>query len=134
MRVSKLLLGSIIAIGSLSITPLVLAEEIAKAIEEITVTSRRLEESVQDVPLSVTVFNEEAINKLKPTTLRDFDGLAPNVYIGMNAAGPGNGAIYIRGVGYPGSEKTQSPQVGVIVDDVQLGSNTGQLIDVFDIG
>jgi iron complex outermembrane receptor protein len=133
MRVSRLVLGSIIAIGPMSLTPLVQAEESTGAIEEITVTSRRLEESVQDVPLSVTVFGEEAINKLKPTTLRDFDGLAPNVYIGMNAAGPGNSAIYIRGVGYPGSEKTQSPQVGVIVDDVQLGSNTGQLIDVFDI-
>jgi len=112
---------------------LVLAADANADMEEVVVTSRRQQESVQDVPLSVTVFGAEKIDQLKPTTLRDFDGLAPNVYIGMNAAGPGNSAIYIRGIGYPGSEKTQSPQVGVIVDGVQLGSNTGQLIDTFDI-
>ena len=110
-----------------------IGEETTSIIEEVIVTSRRKNESVQDVPLSVTVFGEEKIAQLKPATLRDFDGLAPNVYIGMNAAGPGNSTIYIRGVGYPGSEKTQSPQVAVIVDDVQMGSSTGALIDVFDI-
>ncbi len=102
-------------------------------IEEIVVTSRRRDESQQDVPLSVTAFNAEAIEQLKPTTLRDFDGLAPNVYIGMNTAGPSASAIFIRGVGYAEIEKTQTPQVGVIVDGVQIGSSTGQLIDVFDV-
>jgi len=102
-------------------------------IEEIIVTSRRRAESVQDVPLSVTAFGEELIEKLRPESLRDFDGLAPNLYVGTNAAGPGASAIYIRGVGYADIEKTQGPQVGVIVDGVQLGSSTGQLIDAFDI-
>ncbi len=103
------------------------------AIEEVIVTSRRTEESAQDVPLSVTAFGTEQIERLKPTTLRDFDGLAPNLYIGMNTAGPGASALFIRGVGYADIEKTQSPQVGVIVDGLQLGSSTGQLIDVFDV-
>ena len=101
--------------------------------EEVVVTSRRRDETSQDVPLSVTAFNAEAIEQLKPTTLRDFDGLAPNVYIGMNTAGPGASALFIRGVGYADIEKTQTPQVGVIVDGVQVGSSTGQLIDVFDV-
>jgi iron complex outermembrane receptor protein len=102
-------------------------------IEEIVVTSRRRDESQQDVPLSVTAFGMEALERLQPTTLRDIDGLAPNLYVGMNTAGPGASAIYIRGVGYADIEKTQSPQVGVIVDGVQIGSSTGQLIDVFDV-
>jgi iron complex outermembrane receptor protein len=103
------------------------------AVEEIIVTSRRREESVQDVPLSVTAFNAEQIEEIKPTTLRDFDGFVPNVYIGMGTAGPSQSAIFIRGVGYADVEKTQSPQVGVIVDGLQMGSNTGQLIDAFDM-
>ena len=102
-------------------------------IEEIVVTSRRRQESQQDVPLSVTAFGTEQIERIKPQTLRDFDGLAPNVYIGMNTAGPGASALYIRGIGYADIEKTQSPQVGVIVDGIQMGSSTGQLIDVFDV-
>ncbi|MEM1433763.1 MAG: TonB-dependent receptor [Pseudomonadota bacterium] len=102
-------------------------------IEEVVVTSRRREESVQDVPLSVTAFGMEAIEQLQPRTLRDFDGIAPNVYIGMNTAGPGASALFIRGVGYADIEKTNTPQVGVIVDGIQIGSSTGQLIDVFDV-
>ncbi|MEQ8486942.1 MAG: TonB-dependent receptor plug domain-containing protein [Pseudomonadales bacterium] len=102
-------------------------------IEEVVVTSRRRDESQQDVPLSVTAFGPEQIAQLQPKTLRDFDGLAPNLYIGMNTAGPGASAIFIRGIGYADIEKTQSPQVGVIVDGLQLGSSTGQLVDAFDI-
>ena len=108
-------------------------QDTSGVIEEIVVTSRRRNESQQDVPASVTAFGAEAIEQLKPTTLRDFDGLAPNLYVGMNTAGPGASALYIRGVGYADIEKSQTPQVGVIVDGVQIGSSTGQLIDVFDV-
>ena len=102
-------------------------------IEEIVVTSRRRDESVQDVPLSVTALGAEELKRLQPTTLRDLDTIAPNIYIGMNTAGPGASAIYIRGVGYADIEKSQSPQVGVIVDGLQLGSSTGQLVDMTDV-
>ncbi|MFT7244434.1 MAG: iron complex outermembrane receptor protein [Candidatus Azotimanducaceae bacterium] len=132
MRLKRALLWSFVLATPMALPQIAVAES-AVDMEEVIVTSRRKNESVQDVPLSVTVFGEEKIKQLKPATLRDFDGLAPNVYIGMNAAGPGNSTIYIRGVGYPGSEKTQSPQVAVIVDDVQMGSSTGALIDVFDV-
>ena len=75
--------------GSTSLAPLVTAEQSNRTMEEVVVTSRRQEESVQDVPLSVTAFGEEAIEQIKPNTLRDFDGLVQNVYIGMNTSGPG---------------------------------------------
>jgi len=105
----------------------------APGVEEIIVTSRFREESIQDVPLAVSAFNEEAIKALSPSTLQDFDGLTPNVFIGMNAAGPGASAIYIRGIGYADIEKTQTPNVGVVIDGVFVPSSTGQLIDTFDI-
>jgi iron complex outermembrane receptor protein len=125
--------SAMVLAGTLAPTTTVLAQESSRAMEEVVVTSRRQEESVQDVPLSVTAFGEEAIERTKPNTLRDFDGLVPNVYIGMNTAGPGASALYIRGVGYADIEKTQSPQVGVIVDGIQMGSSTGQLVDMFDV-
>ena len=102
-------------------------------VEEIIVTSRLREESIQEVPIAVTAFNQEAIAALAPSTLRDFDGLTPNVFIGMNTAGPSAGAIFIRGLGYADIEKTQTSNVGVVVDGVSMPSSTGQLIDTFDI-
>jgi iron complex outermembrane receptor protein len=105
----------------------------AEGIEEIVVTSRLREESIQEVPISVSAFSTEAIKAIAPQTLRDFDQLAPNVFIGNNIAGPSAGAIYIRGLGYADIEKTQTSNVGVVVDGVFLPSNTGQLVDTFDI-
>lgn len=104
-----------------------------EGIEEIIVRTRKRDESLQDVPVAVTAFPEEAIERLAPSTLRDFDGLAPNVFIGMNTAGPSASAIYIRGQGYADIEKTQHPTTGVLLDNVFLGSSTGQLLDAFDI-
>lgn len=105
----------------------------AGAVEEIVVVSRQREESIQEVPIAVSAFNTEAIADLAPATLRDFDGLTPNLFIGMNTAGPGASAIYVRGLGYADIEKTQTPNVGVVIDGVFVPSSTGQLIDTFDI-
>lgn len=137
MRVLIALLGMCAALMLVSPSKSLIAEEAradtSNVIEEIVVTSRRRAETVQDVPLSVTAFGERELERLAPTTLRDLDTMAPNVYIGMNTAGPGASAIYIRGIGYADIEKTQSPQVGVIVDGLQLGSSTGQLVDMTDV-
>jgi iron complex outermembrane receptor protein len=111
----------------------VAAAETSDSIEEILVTSRRRTESSQDVPLAVTAFSEEDIDRIKPDTLRDMDGQMPNVFIGGQTAGPSMGAIFIRGLGYQDVEKNIPPAVGLIIDDVYLGTNTGQLIDMFDV-
>ncbi len=67
MKINKLLVGSLI--GMLPIAPqIVIGEETSRVMEEVIVTSRRKNESVQDVPLSVTVFGEEKIAQLKPNT------------------------------------------------------------------
>jgi iron complex outermembrane receptor protein len=123
--------------GGFALAPLataVAAERESSGIEEIIVTTRRTEESIQDVPVSVTAFREEDLTRIAPKNLRDLDGLMPNVFIGMNTAGPGAGAIYIRGLGYADIEKTQASAVGVIVDGLfQASSTVGQLVDTFDV-
>ncbi len=109
------------------------AAESARVIEEIVVTSRRMEESIQDVPLAVTAFTEEDMERIAPRTIRDLDSLVPNVRIGMVTAAPGQGALFIRGLGYADAENNQPPAVGIIIDGIYQGTNTGQLIDTFDI-
>jgi iron complex outermembrane receptor protein len=100
---------------------------------EVVVTATRREESVQDVPVAVTAITSDQIEELAPRTLQDLSGAAPNLFIGMNTAGPGASAIFIRGLGYADIEKTQNPAAGVVIDNVFLGTSTGQLIDTFDI-
>lgn len=105
----------------------------SRMIEEIIVTSRRLEETQQSVPVAVSAYGEAELERMAPRTLRDLDAMVPNVRIGMNTAGPSAGAIFVRGLGYADIEKTQSPAVGVIVDGIFQGTSTGQLVDMFDV-
>ena len=100
---------------------------------EVVVTARRSAEKLQDVPIAVTAVTKSQIEALKPRTLLDFAGEAPNVLIGLNTAGSGASAIFVRGLGYADIEKGQNPAVGLMIDDVVIGTSTAQLIDAFDI-
>ena len=51
----------------------------AAAIEEIVVTARKREESLQDVPLSVTAFDETTIENTYGENIGEFSKFAPNV-------------------------------------------------------
>lgn len=102
-------------------------------VETIVVTSRRVAERLQDVPAAVTAVTARQIEQLKPRTIQDLSGLAPNVQIGLVGAGAGASAIYIRGLGYSDIEKGQNPAVGLMIDDVVIGTNTAQLVDSFDV-
>ena len=101
--------------------------------QEVTVTARRTQEKLQDVAIAVTAVTTAQIEALKPRTLLDFAGEAPNVLIGLNTAGSGASSIFIRGLGYADIEKGQNPVVGLLIDDVVIGTSTAQLIDAFDI-
>ena len=102
-------------------------------VEEVIVTARRVAEKLQDVPSAITAVNARQLDTLKPRTLEDLSGFAPNVEIGRTGAGPGTSAIYVRGLGYSDVEKGQNPAVELIVDDVVIGTNFGQLVDPFDV-
>ena len=131
MKLRYLSLYFILALANLSFTGFVSGAE-EDEVEELVVTTRRIAENLQEVPSAVSAFNTTALERIQPLTIRDLDTLVPNLFIGMNTAGPNNGSIAIRGQYYGGAEKTQTSPVGVAIDGVFLGSNTGQLIDTFD--
>ncbi len=132
MKLHRLLGGAAAAALILS-TDILMSVPAVAQIDEIIVTARKREESLQSVPLSVTAFSTEQISQINPRSIQDLDGFSPNVFIGQQTAVPGGGAIYIRSEGYSDVEKTQNPSVGLILDDVFLGTNTGQLVDAFDL-
>lgn len=99
----------------------------------IIVNATRQAKDKQKVGVSLTAITGDDLLRLAPRTLQDLQGTAPNVFIGIGTAAPGQSAIFIRGQGYADVEKTQSPPVGVIQDGVFFGNNTGQLLDMFNV-
>lgn len=80
--------------GTLTVAEVVLAQE---PIEEIIVTVRQRAESVQDVPGTVSVLSEEALEASGVERARDFIALTPGVSI-VNAAEVADSQVNIRGI------------------------------------
>ncbi len=104
----------------------------ARVLEEVQVTARQRTESLQDVPVAVTVMDESALQKTFAQNLGEMGDYAPNVTIGtvpgFNAA-----SIAIRGVSTGDIPSTFDPAVTVAVDGFYLGHYQASLLDMFDI-
>ncbi|MEP4147517.1 MAG: TonB-dependent receptor [Halioglobus sp.] len=115
-----------------SAAPLVaVAQEDRIALEEVIVTARKREESLQDVAISVTALSDQ----LQQSTVRNLSNtqeFVPNLLIDLT---PGNqgAAISIRGISFQETDKSLDPPNGVILDGVYLGTTAGALLNNFDI-
>jgi iron complex outermembrane receptor protein len=101
-------------------------------IEDILVSARRRQESIQDVPVAVTAISPRELANMAAPDIRDLVGRTPNLVIDPVNAGPSAAAISIRGISFEDIEKSFDPAVGVLIDDIYIGTNTGQLLDFFD--
>ena len=93
------------------------SDESVSGIEEIVVTARKREESLLDIPESITAISGSNIETQNIKTLDDIGFLVPNLNLSMRADGFPN--VSIRGLGSFGN--TQG--VGFYIDDVQLFSD-----------
>ena len=72
-------------------------EEETAGIEEVIVTARRTEESLQDVPIAVTAFSEEGIQARQIIQTSDIQMNVPNV--SFTNTNFGSFSFSIRGIG-----------------------------------
>jgi iron complex outermembrane recepter protein len=103
-------------------------------IQEITVTAQRRSENLQDVPITIQALTADTLTQLNATTFDDFVKYLPNVTIATN--GPGQGNIYMRGLGTTSSSNqsagalTSFPNVAIYLDD-QPGQLPGRNLDLY---
>ncbi|MDA8620295.1 TonB-dependent receptor [Luminiphilus sp.] len=128
VAVSLLTLGIVNAIPS---APLAQAQD-AK-IEEVIVTARKRQESLQDVPVAVTALTPNQLERGSIQRTTDIDKMVPNVELHQTYIGSESLSASIRGIGYDDIEKSLEPTVGVAVDGVFMASNSGAVFDMFDV-
>ena len=111
------------------------AAEAAKAKEPATVvvTARRREESLQDVPVSVTAFSADQLSK---TAVPDIVGLVqtlPNTTMKASRATNSTLTAFIRGVGQQDPLAGFEAGVGIYLDDVYIARPQGAVADIYDV-
>jgi len=94
------------------------------ALEEIVITAQRREQSLQDVPISVTAFSAEAIERSGISEARDYLSVAPNVgFSDDGGSGSRSVNISIRGVSNVGlGEVSTASSIGFYIDELNVGS------------
>lgn len=96
-------------------------------IDEIIITATKRAESIYDVPMAVSAFNEETIFKQGITDLTDVGKFVPNMTVtGFSAGHVSSINVFLRGIGLQDHLITTEPGVGVYVDGVYLGRQVGQ--------
>lgn len=100
--------------------------------DAIVVTARKRAESIQRVPISVTAFDERALERNAIASIEQVSQYTPNVVFVPISISPTSVAPYIRGIGNFAQEPSQDPPIAISVDGVYLAQISGSLIDVFD--
>jgi iron complex outermembrane receptor protein len=105
-------------------------EAAPRRLPSVSVTARKTSEDIQDVPLSVSAFDAEAIADFGFTDSLAIDDQVPNLEIKTFG---GNPNIFIRGVGNNDFNATTVSPVSIYSDDVLQGLTGGQMMQMFDL-
>ncbi len=103
-------------------------------LEEVIVTARKHAENLQEVGLSVSALSKADLDRRFDVDLQTLQNAAPNLIISDIQQGPGSpAAISIRGIGTTDVEKNFDPTVGVVIDGVFIGVNSGAMLKAIDL-
>jgi len=105
----------------------------ALVLEEILVTARKQKENIQTLSMSVSAIGETEISHGYMRDLRDIASVAPNLIIDHISAAPQAAAISLRGINFQDLERSFEPTVGVVLDGIFLGTNSGAELQIFDM-
>jgi iron complex outermembrane recepter protein len=130
LKPSKLALCVALAIGSTS--SLTLAEDNILALEEIVVYAQKREQSIMEVPIAVSTYNGDAIEKAQVRDAGDLQQLAPSLSVNTSS-GSSDTSFTIRGIGTAGNNAGFEQSVGVFIDGVYRGRAGSALTDYVDI-
>lgn len=99
----------------------------------ITVTARRREESLQDVPVSVTAYSGAQLEQIGAQDITIIAQTTPNVTLEVSRGTNTTLTAFIRGIGQQDPVAGFEAGVGLYVDDVYLNRPQAAVLDIFDV-
>ncbi|MAK60552.1 MAG: TonB-dependent receptor [Ponticaulis sp.] len=126
--------ASILALGTLS-APAVYAQDdetgadSSRRMQTVTVTSGKREQTLQDIPVAVSVVDSETIEKAEILDLLDLQSVVPSLRIDQYQSAAQT-AFNIRGFGNGDNNAGVEPSVGVFIDGVYRSRSAAQIADL----
>ena len=133
--IRALALASVAWSGVLAI-PAVAQDTAAPAVEEeaaIVVTARRREETLVSVPIAVSAFSGDALERTGAIDITDLANMTPNTTLEASRGTNSTLTAFIRGVGQQDPVSGFEQGVGIYLDDVYLNRPQGAILDIYDV-
>ena len=108
-------------------------EAAAASDPEIIVTARRRTEILLDVPIAVTAYSGEQLERQGALDITDVSDTTPNVNLETSRGTNTTLTAFIRGVGQQDPVAGFEQGVGIYLDDVYLNRPQGALLDIYDV-
>ncbi len=99
---------------------------------EIIVTALKREQTLQDVPVAVSVTSAQTIERAQIRDLKDLSSVVPSLRVGERQTSA-NTNFFIRGFGNGANNAGIEPSVGVFVDGVYRSRSAAQITDLPDV-
>ena len=100
---------------------------------DIVVTARRREESLIDVPISVTAISGDALQASGAIDITTLQDKTPNLTLQIARGSNSTLIAFMRGVGQQDPLWGFEPGVGLYIDDVYVARPQGAVLDIFDV-
>lgn len=125
----KPVLKGISAILAASFTLSVAAQQEATVFEEVIVTASKREQTLQEVPIAVSVITSEVLEKAQVQDIKDLQSLVPSLRVTQLQL-TGNTNFVIRGFGNGANNAGIEPSVGVFIDGVYRSRSSSAMADL----
>ena len=108
-------------------------DNVATGDTDIVVTARRRAESLQDVPIAVTAYTGEALERQGALDLTAISDTTPNVTFETSRGTNTTLTAFIRGVGQQDPVAGFEAGVGLYLDDVYLNRPQAAVLEIYDV-
>lgn len=100
--------------------------------DDIVVTARRREETLQDVPIAITAMSAEALETSGAQDITAISQSTPSVTLENSRATNSTLTAFIRGVGQQDPIAGFEQGVGIYLDDVYLNRPQAAVLDIYE--
>ncbi|MEM9750141.1 MAG: TonB-dependent receptor [Pseudomonadota bacterium] len=114
-------------------TPASAQEESVAMADEVIVSARRRDESLQDVPIAVTAVSGDQLAQVGAQDITAIAQIVPNTTLEVSRGTNTTLTAFIRGVGQQDPVAGFEAGVGIYVDDVYLNRPQAAVLDIYDV-
>ncbi|MCI0516297.1 MAG: TonB-dependent receptor plug domain-containing protein, partial [Woeseiaceae bacterium] len=121
--------AALAVIGLALVAPPALAQDEPVVIEEIIVMAQKREQTLQEVPVAVSVIDAQTLQQSQVLDMKDLQFIVPSLRV-TQLQTTGNTNFVIRGFGNGANNAGIEPSVGVFVDGVYRSRSASALSDL----